>query len=323
MVQAEACEHAARGSIHADRSDARAHRVDGGELRLQHRTVHAFHFGAGRAHREHAGHVAGVAVLKRAHIDHHQVAGCQAGRAWAARGAARSGRRSPRWFRKLGFSAPRRRMRYSSSAARSLSLHAGLDARNGLLERAGVGLHAAPDERQFSRPTSSCAALRSSRSTGSSEAPIGRRDLIDSKDVAGHAGGLVPNPLDARLAERGQHVHHQRAFGDTDLAGGFLRGLDLVSRVGEQDASIGKDQQGAVAAGETAEITQVGAEGYQQAIEFALAKLGGNASAGAVRTGYFPLCNSLARIWARSARASAWRMSLCFSASFGEQRRSS
>src|ERR1035438_10026587 len=218
---------------------------------------------------------------------------------------------------KLGFSAPRRRMRYSSSAARSRSLTPGFT-------RATVCSKARELVSTLRRMRASSAADFTMRSssiqpmTGSSEARNGRRDLMASKrsqvtrarsysdldesqfrggfhhaqffdpaddgfergaqwqarldgleEVAGHAGGLVANPLDAGLTQRRQHIHHQRSSGDTDLAGGFLRGLDLVARIREQDASPRKNQQGAARAGEAGEIAQVGAEGYQQAIQFA------------------------------------------------------
>ena len=68
-----------------------------------------------------------------------------------------------------------------------------------------------------------------------------------------------------------------------DLAGGFLRRLNLVARVGEEDAPFRQNQQGAVAAGEARKIAQIGAEGHQQAIEFAPGQAGRQQPRGAAR----------------------------------------
>ena len=145
MVQAMACEHTARGSIHARRGGPRANGIDRGKLGLEDRLIHAFHFGTGSAYREHARHVAGVAVLKGPHIDDHKVAGRKARRCWLCMGQGRADSRSNDGFK--------------ARLVRTQAAHAvfqlggeiafagpGLDAANGSLEGAGIGFYAAPDK---------------------------------------------------------------------------------------------------------------------------------------------------------------------------------
>ena len=216
-----------------------AHGVDGGELRLQHGAVHAFHLGAGRAHEQHAGHVAGVAVLKGAHIDHHQIAGGKAGRGGlrVRQGGADAGGDDGLEARLFGAQAAHAVFQFGGEIAFA---DAGLDAGDGLLEGAGVGLHAAADEREL-RGGLHHAQLFDPAGDGLQRSAQRQARLDRLEGVAGHAGGLVADALDAALcASAASTSTHQRAFGDADLAGGFLRGLDLVARVGEQDASPGR-----------------------------------------------------------------------------------
>ena len=179
-------------------------------------------------------------------------------------------------------------MRYSSSAARSCSLMPGLT-------RATVCSKA----REFVstlRRISASSAGRFHHAQFFDPIPhrLQRRPHRQARfqrfvEIARHARRFVADALHAELLNRRQHAHHQRPFDDAHLAGRFLRRLNLVSRIGEQDALPGQHQQRSVAAREAGKVAQIGAEGDQQGVQLALAQPVGDGPAPCFE---FAICHS-------------------------------
>ena len=152
-VQTVRSQHPPRRAVDRLRRDALAHRGDGGQLGFQDRLVQPPDFGAGPSQECHAGHVAGVAVPHRrpylSIVTHCRLRVLEVG---LACGKAER-RPEATMVSKAGFSAPSLRMRYSISAARSISLTPGADQRQGLGERLGIGEDRAADQRRSPRAT--------------------------------------------------------------------------------------------------------------------------------------------------------------------------
>ena len=188
-----------------------------------------FTLAAGRAHVQHAGHVAGVALLLRAHIHHHQVGrfravpavGCACGSAERAPPATMVSNAGL-----LGSQPAHAVFQLGSQVA---LLHPRPHTRGRLFEGAASWSGRTAGSARFRKPISPCGAARSSPPRASAPpswaaGTAGHRRLRRScapahiRSTTHPAGGSPPD-----------HIHHQRAFADLDPAGGLLGGLDRRS----------------------------------------------------------------------------------------------
>ena len=99
---------------------------------------------------------------------------------------------------------------------------------------------------------------------------------------AGHAGRIVADAHGAQTAHGSGYAIDERAFANLHPAGDLLRGLDGVTRIGEENRLAGEQEQGGVVTGEAGKIAHIGSGPDQQGTGFARGQSAGQPLAAGV-----------------------------------------
>ena len=205
---------------------------------------------------------------------------------------------------KAGFSAPSRRMRYSNSAAKSISVipgrtNARVSANASELVRTERRMRSISPGDLTMRRVSTRLAIGSQTGGPGQGIFQGEERLVREVVllVADAADGLAANPLPCG--------EQQRSPLDMDFDGGFRGSLQSVARVREEDDPLGEQQHETVAARETGEVADVGGRRDHQGLHFVCRKRLAREAAALVEFGL--LCHSLSRSLPEVARLSRSR----------------